>query len=117
MRPIDADAMDVEKIYCYYSDHCRSEDVQEWVDEQPTLDLEPVRWIPVTERLPEKHGGVYACLLKFPESKEPFPFFLTWHAYGDNGYVSGPHFSDEGLDGLKVTHWIPLPEPPKKEEE
>lgn len=43
MRPIDADAMDVEKIYCYYSDHCRSEDVQEWVNEQPTLDLEPVR--------------------------------------------------------------------------
>lgn len=43
MRPIDADAMDVEKIYCYYSDHCRSEDVQEWVNEQPTLDVEPVR--------------------------------------------------------------------------
>lgn len=72
------------------------------------------KWIPVAERLPEKHGGTYVCLLKFPEAKEAFPHCLTWHAYGDNGYVNGPHFSDEGLDGLKVTHWMPLPELPKE---
>ena len=60
MRPIDADAMDVENIYCYYSDHCRSEDVQEWVDEQPTLDLEPVRHGRWKER-PRVWGMVKEC--------------------------------------------------------
>lgn len=73
------------------------------------------RWVPVTERLPEKHGCVCVCLLKFPDAKEAFAHCLTWHAYGDNGYVKGPHFSDEGLDGLKVTHWMPLPEAPNEE--
>lgn len=73
------------------------------------------KWIPVTERLPEKHGSICVCLLKFPEAKQAFPHCLTWHAYGDNGYVNGPHFSDEGLDGLKVTHWMFLPTPPKGE--
>ena len=43
MRLIDADALDVEKIYCYYSDHCTSEDVKEWLDEAPTIEAEPVR--------------------------------------------------------------------------
>lgn len=72
------------------------------------------KWIPVEEKLPEKHGGVYLCLIKFPEANMAFPHCLTWYAYGDNGYVNGPHFSDEGLDGMKVTHWMPLPEPPKE---
>ena len=44
-----------------------------------------------------------------------FPYIFTWHAYGDNGYVNGPHFSDEGLDGLKVWYWMPLPELPKED--
>lgn len=48
MRPIDADAPDVEQINCYYGDHCRTEDVQEWLEEAPTIDYAPVRhgeWI------------------------------------------------------------------------
>jgi membrane protease subunit (stomatin/prohibitin family) len=43
MRLIDADAADVERIMCYYSDSCRIEDVQEWLDDQPTIDAAPVR--------------------------------------------------------------------------
>lgn len=43
MRPIDADALDVEQINAYYAGSCRTEDVQEWLDDQPTLDVEPVR--------------------------------------------------------------------------
>ena len=33
-----------------------------------------------------------------------------------NGYVTGPHFSNEGVNGMKVTHWMEtqkLPEPPR----
>ena len=42
MRLIDADAADVDKIMCYYSGHCRIEDVQEWLDDQPTIDAAPI---------------------------------------------------------------------------
>ena len=70
------------------------------------------KWIPVSERLPEKHGKPYVCWLTFP-SGGAFPHILNWHEFGDNGYVKGKHFSDEGLDGMKVTHWMPIPEPPK----
>lgn len=48
MRLIDANAADVERICCYYGDNCRIEDVQEWLDEQPTIDAAPVvhaRWL------------------------------------------------------------------------
>ena len=72
------------------------------------------KWIPVTERLPDKHGKPYVCLLTFPQGGQ-FPYILNWYEYGDNGYVKGRHFQDEGLDGMKVTHWMPLPEPPKGE--
>lgn len=38
MRLIDANKADVEYISCYYGDHCYIDDVQEWLDEQPTID-------------------------------------------------------------------------------
>lgn len=42
MRLIDADKADVNYINTYYSDHCRTDDVQEWLDEQPTIEAKPV---------------------------------------------------------------------------
>lgn len=38
-RYIDADKADVERISCFYGVECRLEDVQEWLDEQPTIDV------------------------------------------------------------------------------
>lgn len=49
MRLIDANAADVERIPCFYGDACHSDDVQSWLDEQPTIDAVPVvhaRWVP-----------------------------------------------------------------------
>ena len=37
MRLIDADKADVEHISCFYGSECRIADVQEWLDEQPTV--------------------------------------------------------------------------------
>lgn len=37
-RLIDANAANVEHISCYYGNSCYTEDVQEWLDEQPTID-------------------------------------------------------------------------------
>ena len=54
MRLIDADAM-FDENHCYTTfnknlDYCDDNDLGEWIDEQPTVDAEPVRhgeWIPV----------------------------------------------------------------------
>ena len=36
-RLIDANAADVNEIPCYYDDYCTTEDVQHWLNEQPTF--------------------------------------------------------------------------------
>ena len=61
------------------------------------------RWIPVTERLPEKRKWVLCrCEANIIE-------VLRWENnewYHDPMHVYYPSF---------VTHWMPLPEPPKEE--
>lgn len=68
------------------------------------------KWIPVTERLPEKNGK-YLCRYVFGE-EESYPFEQVLYYYTA---VEKPHFQNEGSLGMKVTHWMPLPEPPKEE--
>lgn len=40
-RYIDADKADVDRIGCFYGTECYLEDVQEWLNEQPTADVVP----------------------------------------------------------------------------
>ena len=60
-RYIDAEKADVERISCFYGSECRIEDVQEWLDEQPTADVVEVKrgeWIknePNSEQMKEFH--------------------------------------------------------------
>ena len=72
-------------------------------------------WISVKDRLPRRRRE-YLCLCQFGDDPTwRFHNVLMFHPEkdSDNGYVKGPHFSNEGMDGMKVTHWMPLPEPPK----
>lgn len=70
-------------------------------------------WISVTERLPKdekdvlayygfKHDGVL--------SDQRFIGTLCYFRFDPN-----PHWQHEGQGKLTVTHWMPLPEPPKEE--
>ena len=77
-------------------------------------------WISVEDRLPKKRGH-YFIAYRFKGDGADMRFFgeAMWHDdIPDNGYVKGNHFSNEGVDGMYVTHWmeIPkLPQPPKGE--
>ena len=66
----------------------------------------PSRWMPVTERLPEE-GDRCLCRIKsfaFPGSS--YQSILRYDKYG---------FADGSIYEEGVTHWMPLPEPPKEE--
>ena len=64
----------------------------------------PSKWIPVTERLP-KEGE---CVLAY-DTRDDFVALLEFSgsALYDSDYIP------QGID--EVTHWMPLPQPPKGE--
>ena len=69
-----------------------------------------LKWIPVTERLPEKQRK-YLCFCNIDGHTEyPFHMILDYYIADEK-----PHFQHECEHGLRVTHWMPLPEPPKGE--
>lgn len=71
---------------------------------------ERTRWIPVEERLPEEYGQ-YICRYFFGENGH-VPFFQVLDYYATDVQ---PHFQHEGTYGMRVTHWMPLPEGPEVE--
>ena len=120
MRPIDADALveRTEILDDVFVVNWTTKKVQSLINAAPTIDAVPVvRWIPVTERLPdESNGTVLVCHAdKAPYNiPEPFP-----HAEHDRRVVIGSHSEHTGtwycsMGGTlhDVTHWMPLPDPP-----
>ena len=99
---------------CIHYDICG-----QWVDEQETFpemdggcpvfkSKDGMKWIPVSERLPNTFGEyIVACKDAFGEVYSDYadydPFAKRWKTglFLDNGE--------------SVTHWMPLPEPPKGE--
>lgn len=75
------------------------------------------RWISVEDEQKPKHHEEVLCRYVFDGDSQCFYAVLTYYAYGDNGYVTGQHFTGEGLHDMRVTHWMPLPEPPEEDEE
>ena len=62
------------------------------------------KWIPVTERLPEEYTRVIG--------------FMAWKSMTAIEYQNGKWYSIDHLEPLPdeaVTHWMPLPQPPKEE--
>lgn len=69
------------------------------------------KWIPVTERLPDKMGQ-YICQYVFGDQTE-YPFYqVLWYFTA----IEKPHFQHEGSMGLRVTHWMPLPTLPEEDD-
>lgn len=66
----------------------------------------PSNWIPVTERLPDEDGW-YLCFI-YPVVLQGAGY-CTILPYDKNGFRTGYVYT------IDVTHWMPLPEPPKGE--
>ena len=74
------------------------------------------KWIPVTERLPESKTKILIYggndLIWVNGVNRPMPSVYTGYMRGlDEGWFTW----DEQKYIVRVTHWMPLPEPPKGE--
>ena len=66
-------------------------------------------WIPVAERLPDFDGAVLCMRKSNVYGVRPYQEILYVDEYGFTNY------DDIYLADGVVTHWMPLPEPPKEE--
>ena len=104
-RYIDADEL-YKKIFPldvvdkrHYSINAKA--VAEAIDKTPAADVEPrAEWISVEERLPDLYG--------------------TYLVYTYDNHIKLGYFCElviglpPSFDDYAVTHWMPLPEPPKE---
>lgn len=67
------------------------------------------KWIPVSERLPEKFGEYIVTVQE--ETGERYSDYADYDPYQQR-WRTGMYLGVRD----KVTHWMPLPEPPKEEE-
>ena len=87
-----------------YSDHTEDEYIADTLlDNGVTVQ----KWISVDDRLPET-GGYVVCIAK----RNPFSRFMPMVArIKKNGWVNP--ITEQYI--LEVTHWMPIPQPPKGE--
>lgn len=89
------------------------ESVLEWAQTLPTL-TPPNEWISVDERLPDEELNQIKRL--FPGENEVEVLVMIEGAYiATTLYWDGEKFYDE-TSTYEVTHWMPLPAPPEKED-
>ena len=116
-RAIDADVMLAElKPIDYKTEHSVvlisdvAKIMREWVKRQPTL-TPPNEWVSVEERLPSSQEDVLVVAFWH----ERWQTMVGWHSdMGRKWRVITPHGEREPGG---VTHWMPLPEPPKENQQ
>ena len=106
----------IKEIHCakcdsYHGARCRAcwvDDTLDYIDSEPAADVAPVHeWIPVEDELP-KVGGYVVCIAK----ENPFSRFMPMVARIEkNGWVNP--ITEQYIS--EVTHWMPMPQPPKGE--
>ena len=73
-------------------------------------------WISVTERLPGYDVPVLVTYLGYVD-KKPYSDAVAKWSLETSRYSEGWVWTlDEGEVEVKITHWMPLPEPPKEVE-
>ena len=98
----------VDAIRDAYGDSYRAED---YIRAIPAADVRP-KWIPVTDKLPKKERANYLCFTNMGVVCE-----CRW-TNNQFGFGESENWGWSVIDTpqyQKVTHWMPLPEPPKEE--
>lgn len=80
------------------------------------------QWIPVSERIPDKNGK-YLALLEYVKCVMILNFSLDFVVRDEYGFPTKEkkscfyYYDDdwENIEVPEVTHWMPIPEPPKGE--
>ena len=112
MRPIDADAMRKEWLENGENEYVYDTNaVLDSIDQQPTIDIP--RWIPVSEQLPEPDKYVLVIVYGKPAKNITLHGAVELAEYDPEGWIL--EMWPEWMDA-RVTHWMPIPEPPKEEE-
>jgi hypothetical protein len=75
-----------------------------------------MEWISVKDRFPEDDGDVLVCQHKFGDR---YPLINVGYRENDQWDIADTmdgiiHDIDNNQDNWIVTHWMPLPEPPKQ---
>lgn len=113
MRPIDADALIDQAINGIfpklYNQLCFC---PKDIDHAPTID--PVKWVSVSDKLPEDERPVLTFMGYGGERVIGFQQIQSYFCFDPN-----PHWQYGGLlrDGQSITHWMPLPDPPRMDGE
>ena len=126
MRLIDADALvDVLMTYTWRDEDERLIDdadekreyIKQWLPDLPTVS----DWISVKDRMPvEKENPLthdFAEVICFCDfGGLPRQTDVRIYKFGKPSWATKPHFwsGPQNMDEI-VTHWMPLPEPPKEE--
>lgn len=77
-------------------------------DVRKVLEVAMGEWISVDERLPEPNGS-YLVYVQNPDDNRRGTISRKKYMPAQRGWTMK---RDERGMGLKVTHWMPLPEPP-----
>lgn len=79
--------------------------INDLILKEPAADVvERKKWIPVTERLPETEDHVLAAT---QNKKGTYNIVKAYYCHDLGTWAAGMNSN--------VTHWMPLPEPPKEE--
>lgn len=96
---------------CYTSDFAEAvETVLAMLKNQDAHGVTVQKWISVKDRLPNKATEYLCRCIVNDDNTYPFYMVLRYILFDKN-----PHFQHETKGGMKVSHWMPLPEPPKGE--
>ena len=85
--------------------------------DKPIIPINPYRWIPVTERLPKGCNGedLSENVIAYLNNGELTEVCTGW-CNGDQWWlIVGDRDTHTSWGMGAVTHWMPLPEPPKGE--
>lgn len=84
-----------------------ADDIAEMLQNFPAADVRP-RWIPVTERLP-LYGQDVLAVRTYGDGEKCQEVLMAHIAVWNEGT------GEKWWNATNITHWMPLPQPPKEE--